>query len=134
MVKNLSIFFSLKLKYKFHSLNIFISKNPGIFSAFSDPRPLFWVKSNNIISFYDSTDKNGTNWQNKYANKQILLNSNGKTFGALIVDTCNDKNCDGCCSRNSKSGYLISMEYYTVLRNLVGIDQANGTIDFEISN
>ncbi len=90
------------------------------------------MKSNNIISFYDSKDRNGVNWKKNYANKKIRLTKNGKTFEAVIADTCGDADCKGCCFRNSNGGFLVDMEYYTVLRNLGSTGQASGTIDFEI--
>lgn len=72
------------------------------------------------------------NWKKNYANKKIRLTKNGKTFEALIADTCGDNDCNGCCFRNSKGGFLVDMEYYTVLNNLGSTNQASGIIDFEI--
>lgn len=60
------------------------------------------------------------------------MTKNGKTFDAIIADTCGDKDCGGCCFRNAKGGFLVDMEYYTVLKNLGSVGQASGTIDFEI--
>ena len=92
---------------------------------------LSWVKSNNIVSFFDV---NG-GWSSKYKDKTVQLTKNGVTFNAIIKDTCADKDCGGCCTRNAGSyGFLIDMEYYTVKRNLGSLSAADGTIQFKILN
>ena len=30
---------------------------------------------------------------------------------ATIVDTCDNADCNGCCTKNAKGGYLVDMEY-----------------------
>ncbi len=90
---------------------ISFSKYAGLFAAFNDKKSFEWVKANNIISFYDGKDRNGVNWRTKYANKKIKLTKNGKSFIAIIADTCGDNDCNGCCFRNSKGGYLVDIEY-----------------------
>jgi hypothetical protein len=64
-------------------------------------------KSNNK----DVEDKQGKNFQKKYAGKKIRLTKNGKSFVAVIADTCSDKDCNGCCTRNSKNGFLVDVEH-----------------------
>ena len=88
-----------------------LSSYPGWFAGYSTQKTLDWVKSNNIISFFDSRDPNGANWSTKYARKTIRLTKNGKTFTAIIADTCGDKDCGGCRTRNAKNGFLVDMEY-----------------------
>ena len=102
-----------------------------MFAAFEDQKSFSWVKSNNIIAFYDAKDRNGVNWKKSYANRKVRLTKNGKTFNATIVDTCGDDGCGGCCFLNSKGGILIDMEYFTVMNNLGSTDHAWGPIDFE---
>jgi hypothetical protein len=42
----------------------------------------------------------------------------GKTVEALVADTCVDSACDGYCTGNANpSGYLVDMEYWTVIDN-----------------
>jgi hypothetical protein len=59
----------------------------------------------------------------KYGNKYITITGTclglTKTFNALIADTCGNQDCSGCCARNANptTGFLIDMEYHTVLRN-----------------
>ncbi len=82
-----------------------------MFKAFDDQKSLSWVKSNNIVAFFDAADPNGKNWDKNYKNKKIRLTKGSKTFEATIVDTCADKDCSGCCTKNSKGGYLVDLEY-----------------------
>ena len=93
---------------------------------------LSWVKANNIISFFDKANPSASYWKNNYKDKTVTLTANGKTFNAIIKDTCADTDCGGCCTKNAKTGYLIDMEYYTVLRNFGTTDAADGTISFKI--
>ena len=92
---------------------------------------LSWVKNNNIVSFFDV---NG-GWSTKYKDKTVQLTKNGVTFNAIIKDTCADKDCGGCCTKNAGSyGFLVDMEYYTVKRNLGSLSAADGTIQWKILN
>jgi hypothetical protein len=98
-----------------------------------------WVQSHNIVSFYDDSDPNNKNWDNNYAKKTIRIDKtyNGKfySFNATIADQCGNGDCDNCCSKNSRpSGYLIDMEYYTVLNNFGTLDAVGGTLEFHIYN
>ena len=91
-----------------------------------------WVKKNNVVAFYDDDDKSGTHFNKKYGGRKIKLRKNGKEFTAIIADTCGNQDCNNCCSKNSKGGYLVDMEYWTAKRNLGGADKAEGTIEFKI--
>jgi len=91
-----------------------------------------FVKSHNLIAFYDDSDRNGKNFDKKYGGKTIHLRKNGKTFDAIIADTCGNNDCDNCCSQNSKRGFLVDMEYWTAERELGSDDKADGTIEFAI--
>ena len=88
-----------------------LSAYPGYFAGIVGQKPLSWVQSNNLISFFDSKDPNGVNWKRNYANKKIRLTKGTKTFEATIVDTCGNSDCGGCCTKNAKGGYLVDMEY-----------------------
>ncbi len=96
-----------------------------------------YVKSNNLIAFYDDSDRTGHNWFDKYALRTIMLKKeyNGKvySFNATIGDTCGNRDCNNCCSRNSRpSGFLVDMEYYTVMNNFGTTNAVDGSISFEI--
>jgi hypothetical protein len=89
-----------------------------LFAGVSGKKSYDWVKSNNIVAFYDSNDRNGANWKKNYANQKIVLTtSKGKKFEATILDTCGNTDCNGCCYRNANGGYLVDLEYYTLMRN-----------------
>jgi len=93
---------------------------------------LEWVKSHDLVAFYDDRDKNGTHFNENYGGKQIQLRKNGKELTAVIADTCGNQDCDNCCTENSQGGFLVDMEYWTTVRNLGDADEANGTIEFHI--
>jgi hypothetical protein len=105
---------------------------PGDFAAIGH-KSFSWVKSHDLIAFYDSSDKKGKQFDSKYANKQVKLRKNGVELTALIADTCGDWDCDGCCTANAKpSGFLVDMEYYTILRYFGSTDAAEGQIEFMV--
>lgn len=118
-------------------------KYMGDLAAFqSDSNPdghksLDYVKSHNLVAFYDNSDSKGKNWASNYALKtiQITKEYNGKThvFNATIADTCGNQDCNNCCAKNSKpSGFLVDMEYYTVLKNFGTTDAVSGTLSFKV--
>lgn len=96
-----------------------------------------FVKTHNLVAFYDDSDSKGKNWAKNYANKTIEITKtyNGKVvkFNATIADTCGNQDCSNCCSRNSRpSGYLVDMEYYTLMNNFGSEDAASGSLSFVI--
>ena len=96
---------------------------------------LEFVQTNNLVAFYDNSDPSGKHFKQNYANKiiQITKDYNGKTyvFNATIADTCGNGDCANCCSRNSKpSGFLVDMEYYTVMNNFGTTDAVSGSLSF----
>jgi len=118
-------------------------KYMGDFAGYvSDSNPegyqsIDFVKSNNMVAFYDDSDPSGTYWFNKYALRTIGLKKeyNGKVyeFNATIADTCGNGDCNNCCATNSKpSGYLVDMEYYTVMNNFGTTNAAEGELSFVI--
>ena len=98
--------------------------------AYSGHKSFDWVESNNIISFFDSKHPSESYTRTHYGDKKVQLRKNGKVFTAVILDTCADSDCNGCCTRNAHGGYLVDMEYYTVMKNLGGTGAAEGTIEF----
>jgi len=96
-----------------------------------------FVKSNNMVAFYDDSDRSGIRWFSKYALRTIGLKKeyNGKVyeFNATIADTCGNRDCNNCCAINSKpSGYLVDMEYYTVMNNFGTTNAVEGELSFVI--
>jgi hypothetical protein len=106
-------------------------KYMGDFAAIGH-KSFSYVKSHDLIAFYDNSDPDGANFNQRYGGKTIRLKKNGKTFTALIADTCGNNDCSGCCTQNSQGGFLVDMEYWTTLRQIGGPDNADGTIQFQI--
>jgi hypothetical protein len=99
--------------------------------------PFEHVRHNNMIAFYDNNDPTGKNFTRKYALRTIVLTKifNGVTykFNATITDTCGNADCNNCCAINAGiNGYLVDMEYFTVVRNFGTTSAADGTILFEV--
>jgi hypothetical protein len=111
------------------------SAYPGWFAAFQRPMSLDWVKTNNIIAFYDTRDINGLSWRQTYANKTISIStSTGIKFNATIVDTCGNHDCNNCCYNGAINygGYLVDLEYYTALNNFGSTSKMPMSVSFEI--
>ena len=90
------------------------------------------VKSTPIVSFFDAKNPSQSAWEKKYKNKKIKVTKGDKTFTALIKDTCADKDTqNNDCTRNSKGGFLIDVEYFTAKNYLGGKGKANGKVEFE---
>ena len=90
------------------------------------------VKSTDIISFFDAKHPSESYWRNNYMNRKVKITKNGVTFTATIMDTCNDKDTENNdCTRNSKGGYLIDIEYWTARRHLGSESKAYGEVTFE---
>lgn len=103
----------------------------GGFAAIGQ-KSLEYVQTHNLIAFYDASDAAGTDFLEKYGNKVIELTYGDITFNATIADTCGDHDCNGCCTANSIDGFLVDMEYYTVMRNFGTTDIVDGTISYHI--
>lgn len=96
-------------------------KYQGQFAAFSGKKPASWVAANNIVSFYQAPNaKNRKEWASKWKLKTMELRNpqTGKVMTVTVVDTCDDGDCGGCCSRNAKAGggYLVDLEENTARR------------------
>jgi hypothetical protein len=107
-------------------------KYMGDFAAI-DHKSFSYVKSHDLVAFYDDHDRSGKSFNKNYGGKTIQLKKGGNTFSALIADTCGNSDCDGCCTQNSKHGFLVDIEYWTTVRRIGGPDNADGTIQFKIS-
>jgi hypothetical protein len=60
-----------------------------------------YVKSNNLVAFYDDSDPSGRNCKKNYGGKTIKLTKGSVSFTAKIADTCRNADCDYCCKKNS---------------------------------
>lgn len=92
-----------------------------------------WVKTHNIVAFYDDSDRQGRQFMKKYGGKYIQLTKNGKTFTAIIADTCANSDCNNCCHNNSRpTGYLVDLEYNTAINIFGSTKSIEGQISFVI--
>ena len=57
-----------------------------------------------------------------------------KTVDAIVLDTCGDDDCNGCCTENADTGggYLVDMEENTVVRHFGALEEANGLVCWKI--
>ncbi len=118
-------------------------KYMGDFAAFmTDSNPdghksIDYVKTHNLVSFFDATDPKGNNFDTKWARKTIQItktyNSKTYTFNATIADTCLDSDCSGCCTKNAgTTGFLVDVEYYTALNNFGTTNACSGTFNWKV--
>ena len=109
-------------------------KYSGDFAAIGH-KSFDYVKSNDLIAFYDNSNASGSQFMSKYGGKQIKLTKGSVSFTALIADTCGNSDCKNCCAKNSQpSGFLVDMEYYTLMRHFGSKSAADGSISFVISD
>lgn len=87
-----------------------------------------YVRTTNLIAFFSAYGDNSF-----YGNKKMRVKAGGKTMEVLVADTCGDHDCSGCCTRNANpSGYLVDMEYHTVINNFGYIGAATGQICWQL--
>jgi len=112
---------------------------PGYFYAIGQ-RDSNFVQNTNLVSLWDGNDPSGKSFYSKYADRYVTVTgtcgSTTATFTALVADTCSDDLCDNCCSKTAdpNSGFLISMEYWTMMRNFgtTTCGVATNTVTFSI--
>ena len=82
----------------------------GLFSAICGKKSEQWVADHNIVAVH-SRDFDSLRL------KTLRLRSGGNTIDAIVLDECQDSDCDGCCSRNAEeTGYLVDVESHTFER------------------
>lgn len=112
-------------------------KYEGQFAAFDGKKDKAWVESNNIVAFYEAPNSdNRKNWDRKWKNKKLRIRNpkTGKTLDVTVVDTCDDGDCSGCCSKNAKKngGYLVDLEKNTAKRFYGGKVQDMASIEWQL--
>ena len=101
-------------------------KYSGDFAAIGH-KSFDYVKSHDLVAFYDNSNPSGSNFNSKYGGKTITLTKGSVSFTAVIADTCGNQDCNNCCAKNSQpSGYLLDMEYYTLIRHFGSTGAASG--------
>ena len=107
-------------------------KYSGDFAAIGH-KSFDYVKSHDLVAFYDNSNASGSHFLTNYGGKTITLTKGSVSFTAVIADTCGNGDCNNCCAKNSQpSGYLLDMEYYTILRHFGSTSAADGQIHFSI--
>lgn len=112
-------------------------KYEGLFAGAKGKQPKDWVEKNNIVAFYEApNDRNRKEWNKKWSNKKIRVRNTktGKVLEAVILDTCDDGDCNGCCSKNAKKngGYLVDFERNTAKRFYDGDVQDMSTVEWQL--
>ncbi|KAI7836018.1 hypothetical protein COHA_010102 [Chlorella ohadii] len=84
-------------------------------------KPESWVKKNNIVAFFEAPNSsNRKEWAKKWSGKKLRLKhpDSGDTMDVTVVDTCDDEDCEGCCTENARKngGLLIDLEINTARR------------------
>jgi len=114
-------------------------KYQGMFAAFNDKKPLSWVQNNRIVAI---SDKYWSSLKGKFL--KISQFADGRnSMDVQVVDYCSDKDCEGCCSANMRSGgvdFLVDLEKFTAAKFLgkspeaVVKDGLFTTIYYSVSN
>jgi hypothetical protein len=112
-------------------------KYQGMFAAFNGKKSENWVKENNIVAVYQSPNsENRKMWGTKWKNKRMRIRNpaTGKVMEVTVVDTCDDGDCGGCCTRNASKngGTLIDLERHTAFRFYDGKIQDFTTIEYQV--
>lgn len=82
-------------------------QHAGKFAFVSGKMSKAWVRNHNIIAIHSKD-------ANKYKLKTFRIKQGNRQIDAKVYDMCSDKDCNGCCTRNSRrTGFLIDMEKHT---------------------
>jgi hypothetical protein len=81
----------------------------GYFAFVDGQKSEEWVAAHNIIAVHSKD-------ADTYALKTLRLRQGNHQIDATVYDMCSDNDCDGCCTQNSPSGFLIDIESYTMDR------------------
>ena len=81
----------------------------GMFAGCGPTMPLSWVQSHDIVSVFPDFAT--------LKHRDLCLKSGSKTMVVLVIDTCADSDCSGCCTQNKGSANeLIDIESFTAAR------------------
>jgi hypothetical protein len=113
-------------------------KYQGMFAGLNGKMPESWVQNNNIVAVWEGPNsRNRAEWNSKWKNKRLRIRnpSTGKVMEVMVVDTCDDGDCKGCCSRNAGrhgSNILIDLEINTARRFYDGNVQDVAKIEWQL--
>ena len=81
----------------------------GMFAGCGPTMPQSWVQSHDIVSVFPDFAT--------LKHHDLCLKSGSKTMVVLVIDTCADSDCSGCCTQNKGSANeLIDIESFTAAR------------------
>ncbi len=81
----------------------------GMFAGCGPTMPQSWVQSHDIVSVFPDFAT--------LKHHDLCLKSGSKTMVVLVIDTCADSDCSGCCTQNKGSASeLIDIESSTAAR------------------
>ena len=81
----------------------------GMFAGCGPVMPLSWVQSHDIVSVFPDFAT--------LKHHDLCLKSGSKTMVVLVIDTCADSDCSGCCTQNKgNASELIDIESFTAAR------------------
>jgi hypothetical protein len=81
----------------------------GQFAACDGVLPEEWVSEHNIVAAFPDFDALELH--------DLCLRKGDKTLVVTVLDTCDDSDCDGCCTENQRDAdQLIDVESYTDAR------------------
>jgi hypothetical protein len=78
----------------------------GLFAGCSGKRPEAWVAETDIVAVYPMFEE--------LVHHELCIRSGDRVLVVNVIDTCNDDDCNGCCSQNQANfDALIDLEFYT---------------------
>lgn len=97
--------------------------------AYVGNRPYSYVQNTDIVAFFASS---GETFQKKII--RVYSPIHDKTVDSIVLDTCGDSDCNGCCTENANTGggYLVDMEENTIIRHFGSLEEANGLVCWQI--
>jgi hypothetical protein len=80
----------------------------GLFAGCSGKRPEAWVAETDIVAVYPMFEA--------LVHHELCIRDpqSGRVLVVNVIDTCNDADCNGCCTQNQANfDALIDLEFYT---------------------
>lgn len=111
-------------------------KYRGLFKGLNKKQSKKWVRDNNIVAVYQPpNDRNVREWDRAWKGRRLQLRNprTMKVMEVTVVDTCDDADCGGCCTRNAAyagNNLLIDLEYHTAKRFWDGNIDGRATIEW----
>jgi hypothetical protein len=99
---------------------------PGAFAGLEKSISIGEVERRNIVAYFSEAGQKGDSkkaqswWDKNAKGKKVIIKhpTTGKTLTCEVLDTCGNKDCGNCCSKQAKKGggTLIDLEINTAKR------------------